>query len=221
MADKIHLAYKIDTHAQSTLLTPSTALDHALTNSHAAGLPAITISPLQGQYLAIQARVIGAKSVLEIGTLGGYSTIWFASTGASVTSIEINPKHRDVAMGNISKAGFDGKVDVILGAALEVLPKLGEEGKKFDLVFIDADWGEQWEYFEWAMKLVPAGGCIIVDNVVREILEHEDEGEADSLLTKIGKAEGVVASLVPTLSSHKQNAEDMFDGFVIAVVGSK
>jgi predicted O-methyltransferase YrrM len=128
-------AGKIDAQAQSSLLKPNPQLDHALSNSTANGLPPITISALQGQYLAIQCQLIGAKSVLEIGTLGGYSTIWFASTGAKVTSIEINPKHRSVALENTK--GHD--VEIILGAALDVLPKLAREGRKFDLVFIDAD----------------------------------------------------------------------------------
>jgi predicted O-methyltransferase YrrM len=212
--DKLHHASKIDAQARTSLLRLNRQLDQALTNSAAAGLPPITISPLQGQYLAIQCRLINAKSVLEIGTLGGYSTIWFASTGAKVTSIEINPKHRDVALANT--AGLD--VEIILGAALDVLPKLAEEGKKFDFVFIDAAWEEQWEYFQWAVKLTRGNGCIYVDNVVREILESESVGEGESLVTKVGREENVTATLVSTISSHKDKAEEMFDGFLLAVV---
>jgi predicted O-methyltransferase YrrM len=207
-------ASKIDAQAQSSLLKPNPQLDHALSNSTANGLPPITISALQGQYLAIQCQLIGAKSVLEIGTLGGYSAIWFASTGAKVTSIEINPKHRSVALENTK--GLD--VEIILGAALDVLPKLAREGRKFDLVFIDADWEEQWEYFQWAVKLTRLNGCICVDNVVRELLEHENVGENESLVTKVGREESVTATLVSTVSSHKAKVDEMFDGFLLAVV---
>ncbi|TVY89233.1 Caffeoyl-CoA O-methyltransferase, partial [Lachnellula willkommii] len=137
-SNRLHQAEKIDTQARNSLLKPNAQLDHALSNSEANGLPAITISALQGQYLAIQCKLINAKSVLEIGTLGGYSTIWFASTGAKVTSIEIDAKHRDVALENTK--GLD--VDIILGAALDVLPRLAAQGRKFDFVFIDAAWQE-------------------------------------------------------------------------------
>ena len=152
--------------------------------------------------------------MLEIGTLGGYSTIWFARTGAKVTSLEINPKHRDVALENIK--GLD--VEIILGAALDVLPKLAKEGRRFDFIFIDAAWGEQWEYFQWAVKLARANGCIYVDNVVRELLESENVGEGESLVTKVGREERVTATLLSTISSHKGNAEEMMDGFLLAVV---
>ena len=212
--DKLHFAGKIDAHAHSSLLRPDPRLDHALSNSAANGLPSITISPLQGQFLAIQCQLINAKSVLEIGTLGGYSTIWFARTGAKVTSLEINPKHREVALENTK--GLD--VEIILGAALDVLPKLEKDGRKFDFIFIDAAWEEQWEYFQWAVKLARKGGCLYVDNVVRQLLESENVGEGESLLTKVGREERVTATLMSTISSHKGNAEEMMDGFLLAVV---
>jgi predicted O-methyltransferase YrrM len=213
--DKLDKAGKIHAQASKAFLKPDPRLDQALANSAANGLPAITISALQGQYLAIQCQLINAKSVLEIGTLGGYSTIHFARTGAKVTSIEIDAKHRDVALANTK--GFD--VDIILGAALDVLPKLADEGRKFDLIFIDADWGEQFEYFQWAVKLTRVGGCIYVDNVVRELLESEKLDESDeTLVTKVGGLENVTATLVSTISSHKGTADAMFDGFLLAVV---
>lgn len=213
-ADKLHQASQIDAQARTSLLKPDPQLDLALANSAANGLPAITISDLQGQYLAIQCQLINAKSVLEVGTLGGYSTIWFARTGAKVTSIEIDSKHRDVALENTK--GLD--VDIILGAALDVLPRLAEEERKFDFIFIDAAWEEQWEYFQWAVKLAKGNGCIYVDNVVRELLENENGVGSESLLTKVGREEKVRATLVSTVSSHKGKAEEMFDGFLLAVV---
>lgn len=109
-------------------------------------------------------------------------------------------------------------MEIILGAALDVLPKLAAEGKKFDLVFIDAAWEEQWEYFQWAVKLTRGNGCIYVDNVVRELLEHENVGENESLVTKVGREEKVIATLVSTVSSHKTKVDEMFDGFLLAVV---
>ena len=214
-ADLLERASTVDAHARLSLLKPDPQLDHALTNSAANNLPAITVSALQGQYLALQCRLINAKSVLEIGTLGGYSTIWFARTGAEVTSIEIDPKHRDVALANTEGL----KVEIILGAALDVLPRLAAEGRKFDFIFIDAAWEEQWQYFEWAVKLTRGNGCIYVDNVVRELLESENVGEGDeSLVTKVGRMDTVSATLVSTISGHKGKAEEMIDGFLLAMV---
>ncbi|KAF2099980.1 S-adenosyl-L-methionine-dependent methyltransferase [Rhizodiscina lignyota] len=213
--ERLHLVAKLDVHAKESLLKPNPQLDNAISNSAKNGLPSITVSELQGQFLSIQCQLMNAKSVLEIGTLGGYSTIWFASTGAKVTSIEIDPKHRDVALENTK--GLD--VDIILGAALDVLPKLAEEGRKFDLVFIDADWNEQWEYFQWAVKLTRKNGCIYADNVVRETLESDpDVTGKESLFAKVGKDERVQATLVSTVNSHKQVDDDMYDGFILAVV---
>ena len=214
-ADLLERASTVDAQARLSLLKPDPQLDHALTNSAANNLPAITISALQGQYLALQCRLINAKSVLEIGTLGGYSTIWFARTGAEVTSIEIDPKHRDVALANTEGL----KVEIILGAALHVLPRLAAEGRRFDFIFIDAAWEEQWQYFQWAVKLARGGGCIYVDNVVREMLDSGNVGEGDeSLVTKVGRMDTVSATLVSTISSHKAKAEERFDGFLLAMV---
>jgi predicted O-methyltransferase YrrM len=99
-----------------------------------------------------------------------------------------------------------------------VLPKLAAEGRKFDFIFIDAEWKEQWDYFQWAVKLARANGCIYVDNVVRELLESGKVGEGESLVTKVGREKKVTATLVSTISSHKQKYEERFDGFLLAVV---
>jgi predicted O-methyltransferase YrrM len=214
-ANPLSFAADIDNLAKTVLLPPNARLDAAVANSRKHGLPEITVSNLQGQYLAIQAQLIGATNVLEIGTLGGYSAIWFAEAGARVTSIEINPKHRDVALENTK--GLD--VDVILGAALDVLPKLLKQGRTFDLVFIDADWGEQWDYFDYAVKLLRPKGCIYVDNVVRELLESDAvDGRKESLVTKVGRDERVSATLIPTVATHKNKMEQVFDGFLLAIV---
>lgn len=211
----------IDDAAKKALVRPDQRRSEALRASEAGGLPAITISALQGQYLAVQARLIGARTVLEIGTLGGYSTLWFAEqAGCRVTSIELNPKHRDVALQNVKDISR-GEVDVILGAALDVMPRLVEAGRVFDMVFIDADWGEQWDYFDLAVKLTRKKGCIYVDNVVRKMRDEIDEGkdlDTVSLAAKVGKDDRVTATLLRTVSSHKSTPGDTFDGFLLAIV---
>ncbi|ROV95734.1 hypothetical protein VMCG_07624 [Cytospora schulzeri] len=214
-------AVSIDAVVKETLVRPNPQRDYAITNSEKNGLPDIMISELQGQFLGIQARLIGAKSVLEIGTLGGYSTAFFAEAGCNVTSIEINPKHRDVALQNIAHAGHGDKVEVILGAALDVLPRLVGEGSVFDMVFIDADWGNQYEYFDWAVKLTRAKGCIYVDNVIWQMREEVAEGKdlsKESLPTKVGKDERVTATLIQTVAHHKMVSGPTFDGFILAIV---
>ncbi|KAF2094981.1 S-adenosyl-L-methionine-dependent methyltransferase [Rhizodiscina lignyota] len=206
----------VETKAQ-TLLNPDPRLQKALDASKAAGLPEIYISEQQGQYLSIICQLVGAKNVLEIGALGGYSTIWLAKTGAHVTSIEINPKHRDVALANTKGQGFDN-VDVILGSSLEVMPKLAEEGKKFDLVFIDAGWGDQWDNFQWAVKLTRKGGAIYLDNVVMKILYAKEGKSEETLVEKVGKDKRVDATLINTIAAFRGHPEAMVDGFILATV---
>jgi predicted O-methyltransferase YrrM len=131
-------ALSIASSAQSRLVKTKPSLDAALHNSQQQGVPPIAIGPAEGQYLSILCKLIGAKNILEIGTLGGYSTLWFVDSvpGVKVTSIEINPKHRDVAWENIKASPNAGNAEVILGAALDVLPTLSAQGKVFDFVFI-------------------------------------------------------------------------------------
>ena len=150
----LHKNLAVAVAAQKELVKSTPQLDDAIANSKANGLPTIAISPAQGAELSILCQLVNAKRILEIGTLGGYSTIWFANSvpGVKVTSIEFNQKHRDVALQNVK--GLDN-VEILLGAALDILPKL--EGG-FDFVFIDADWDNQKEYFDWAVKLTRKGG---------------------------------------------------------------
>ncbi|KAI3393839.1 hypothetical protein diail_3566 [Diaporthe ilicicola] len=215
--DLISAAVAVEGIASHHLLQPNQQLDNAKTKSREKGLPEIAVSALQGQFLAIQCQLIGAKNVLEIGTLGGYSTIWLAQTGAKVTSIEINPKHRDVAVENV--AGLD--TEIILGAALDVLPKLAQEGRKFDMVFCDASWDDQNEYFDWAVKLTRPKGCVFVDNVVWAMLrDGTAEHGKDSLVTHVGKDQRVRATLVHTVSTAHTalQGRPILDGFLIAIV---
>ncbi|MEV5155134.1 O-methyltransferase [Streptomyces werraensis] len=150
---------------------PDEALAAALRESDAAGLPPIAVSPLQGKLLRLLARLQGARRVLEIGTLGGYSTIWLGralpADGRLVT-LEYDPRHAEVALRNIARAGLAELVEVRVGPALESLPKLADEQPPpFDLVFIDADKANSAHYVEWALRLTAAGSLIVLDNVVR------------------------------------------------------
>jgi predicted O-methyltransferase YrrM len=213
--ENFRLAPKLDAHATAALVQPNAKLENAQANSAAKGLPPISVLPLSGQYLSILTQVMGAKSVLEVGTLGGYSTICFAEAGAKVTSIEIDPKHREAALENVQ--GLD--VDVILGSALDILPKLAQEGRKFDLVFIDADFDDQLEQFEWAVRLTRPNGCIFLDDVVGSMMKSGYKGETgDTILTKIGQDERVKATLIPTVASHPMLSTPVLNGFVLAVV---
>ncbi len=197
-------APRIDEQAKSALLRSNTKLEAALANSAARGLPPISVLPLSGQHLSILAKIMGAKSVLEIGTLGGYSAICFAEAGAKVTSIEINPKHREAALENVR--GMD--VEILLGAALDVLPKLAEDGRQFDMVFIDADFDNQWEHFDWAVRLTRPNGCVFLDDVVVTLFKNgQTEDGTKSIVTMIGQDERVQATLVPTVCVPSDRAD--------------
>lgn len=162
---------QVDQYFSERLLPSDPSLESAIEMSLAAGLPAISVSPSQGKLLQILAQLVEARSILEIGTLGGYSTIWLArglQAGGYLVTLEIDPKHADVARSNISRAGLSDIVEVRIGNALETLSKLSAERRgPFDLVFIDADKQNIPTYFEWALKLSRPGTLIVVDNVVR------------------------------------------------------
>lgn len=138
MENALTSALSIAVSAQSRLVKPSPSLEAALHNSQQQNIPPIAIGPAEGQHLSILCKLIGAKHILEIGTLGGYSTLWFVDSvpGVKVTSIEINPRHRDIALQNIKASPNAGNAEVLLGAALDVLPTLSAEGRVFDFVFI-------------------------------------------------------------------------------------
>ncbi|MGB6389901.1 MAG: O-methyltransferase [Methyloceanibacter sp.] len=159
----------IDRYLVDILIPSDPALDTALQSSEAAGLPLHSVSPNQGKFLMLLARTVGARSILEIGTLGGYSTIWLARSlapGGKVTTLEANPQHAKVALANIACAGVGDRVDLRLGAALDTLPTLEDEAP-YDFIFIDADRLNIPNYFKWALKLARPGSLIVVDNVIR------------------------------------------------------
>ena len=161
----------VDRYLTELLVQPDAALDGALQSSAAAGLPAISVSPPQGKLLMLLAMLQGARNILEIGTLGGYSTIWLARAlppGGRLITLEADAKHAEVARENIERAGLDGVVELRLGPALETLPRLAAENRgPFDFIFIDADKPSIPDYFTWSLKLVRRGSVIIVDNVIR------------------------------------------------------
>jgi len=162
----------IDQFIERQLVPDDPMLESVLEASRAAGLPAINVAPNQGKLLMIVAQLMGARRILEVGTLGGYSTIWLArgmSAEGRLTSLEFSPRHAEVARQNIHRAGLDERVEVIVGPALETMPMIAvRSDEPFDLVFIDADKENTAAYFDWAVRMSRRGSLIIVDNVIRK-----------------------------------------------------
>lgn len=211
----------VDRYITDRLVPSDAALDAALASSAARGLPAINVAPNQGKLLQLLARSIGAKRILEVGTLGGYSTIFLARAlpvGGKLVTLEYEPKHADVARENIARAGLADVVQIRVGKAIDTLPKLAAEGGgPFDLVFIDADKPGNADYFAWAMKLTRVGSLIIVDNVVRKGEVIDPAGDANvqgarRLYEAMAAEPRVSATAVQTVGSKGH------DGFAIAVV---
>lgn len=163
---------RVDRYFESGMIRDAWGLDAALQACDAAGLPAISVSPLQGKFLHLLARLMGARRVLEIGTLGGYSTIWLAGAVAPdghVVTMELDARHADVARRNLAAAGLAAVVEVRVGPAKALLDALiAERSQPFDLVFIDADKPSIADYVERSLALSRPGTCIVVDNVVRD-----------------------------------------------------
>jgi predicted O-methyltransferase YrrM len=204
------------------LVQPDAALNAALESSAAAGLPAINVSPAQGKLLYMLARLVGARNILEIGTLGGYSTIWMAralpADGRLIT-LEIDEKNAAIARANFERAGVDRLIELRLGKALDTLPALAAEKREpFDLVFIDADKKNNPEYFAWALRLTRIGSVIIVDNVIRggAVIDRASDDASvlgtQRCLEMMAAEPRVVATALQTVGSKG------YDGFAIAMV---
>jgi predicted O-methyltransferase YrrM len=212
----------VDKYITDRLAPPDEILDGAQKASAEAGLPSISVAPNQGKMLSLYARMIGARRILEIGTLGGYSTIWLGwalPLGGRIVTLEADPKHAAVARANIANAGLADAVEVRVGKALELLPKLEAENPgAFDLFFIDADKANIPAYFEWALKLSRPGSAIVVDNVVRrgKILEEESEDEnvrgVRRFYDLLASETRVSATAIQTVGVKG------YDGFALAVV---
>jgi predicted O-methyltransferase YrrM len=163
---------QVDEYINSVSIKADAALEAAAASAVKAQLPPVSVTPAQGKLLHLMARALGARRILEVGTLAGYSTIWLAralpSDGHLIT-IEANPTHADIARANIEGAGLSDRVDIRLGKAVDVLPQIAaEKPPPFDFIFIDADRTGLADYFDWAVKLSRPGSVIIVDNVVRK-----------------------------------------------------
>jgi len=212
----------VDAYICDLLLPSDPALDDALADSAAAGLPAISVTPAQGKLLALLVQLCSARTILEVGTLGGYSTIWLArgmAAGGRLVTLESDPRHAEVARANLARAGLSDAVDVRLGAALDSLPRLAAESVgAFDLTFIDADKANNPEYFDWALRLSRPGSVIVVDNVVRSgavtDVDSTDPATVGTrrLIEVMGTELRVDATVIQTVGSKG------YDGFAVAVV---
>lgn len=212
----------VDRYITGLLLPPDAALEAALAASVAAGLPPIAVSPPQGKLLHLLARMQGAQNILEIGTLGGYSTIWLARAlppAGRLITLEVEPKHAEVARANFARAGLAGTVELRLGPALETLPQLAAERRgPFDLIFIDADKPNIPHYFTWALPLSRRGGVIIIDNVVRKGAVA-DPGDTDPNVQGVRRLHELLAAEPRVSATTIQTVGGKgYDGFTLAFV---
>jgi predicted O-methyltransferase YrrM len=212
----------VDRYITDLLIAPDPALEAALQTSTEAGLPPINVASNQGKLLQLLATMLGARTILEIGTLGGYSTIWLAralpADGRLVT-LEADPLHAKIARKNISQAGLEKIVEFRLGPALESLKRLAAEKRgPFDFIFIDADKENYPDYFAWSLKLSRRGTCIIADNVVRNgaIIDPANEDPRVRGVRRfndlLAAEPRVTATTIQTVGSKG------YDGFTIAIV---
>jgi len=212
----------VDKYFTDLLVPSDPALNAALADTNAAGLPQHNVAPNQGKLLQLLAKICGARTVLEIGTLGGYSTIWLARAlpaGGRLVTLEANPKHAEVAFANIVRAGLASAVDLRVGKAVDILPRLAAEGiAPFDLIFIDADKPSNPEYLGWSLKLSRPGTVIIGDNVVRNGAVTDSSStdpnvqEVRRFLELISSEPRLSATALQTVGSKG------YDGFAIAIV---
>jgi predicted O-methyltransferase YrrM len=212
----------VDRYIDDTLVSTDDALEAAIASSHAAGLPSIAVSPSQGKLLFVLAKAMGARRILELGTLGGYSAIWLAralpADGRLVT-IEFEPKHADVARRNLERAGVAPQVDLRVGPALDVLPQIeSEKLAPFDFVFIDADKVNYPQYLDWAIRLCRPGSLILADNVIRKgaVIDAGSGDEAVQavrrMMTRLHSDPRVTSTAIQTVGTKG------YDGFAAVLV---
>jgi predicted O-methyltransferase YrrM len=213
----------VDSYIEGLLMARDAGLDAALAASATAGLPEIAVTASQGKLLFLLARMLGARRILEIGTLGGYSTIWLAralAAGGLVVTLESDRKHFEVARGNLARAGLAKVVDQRLGRALDTLPQIAAEGGgPFDFIFIDADKENTAEYFAWALRLSRMGTAIVVDNVVREG-EVADAATTDPRVLGVRRFHEALAVEARVSATTIQTVGSKgYDGFTLVLVG--
>jgi predicted O-methyltransferase YrrM len=212
----------VDGYLSERLVPSDAALEATLEASAAAGLPAINVSPTHGKLLHLLAKMQRAQRILEIGTLGGYSTIWLAralSADGRLITLEADAKHAGVARANIARAGLDRVVELRLGAALETLPQIAAERQgPFDLIFIDADKQNIPHYFGWALQLSRLGSLIVVDNVVRGGAVM-DAASGDASVQGVRRFLDILAA-EPRVSATAIQTVGLkgYDGFALALV---
>jgi predicted O-methyltransferase YrrM len=212
----------VDRFITDALVPPDEALEAALQSNAASGLPSIDVAPNQGKFLHLLARMQGARRILEIGTLGGYSTIWLARAlpaGGRLITLEVNPRHAAVAKTNLERAGLSESVELRIGPAAESLEHLCQESAElFDMIFIDADKPSNPIYLGWAMKLAKPGSLIIVDNVIREgaIVDPDNDDPnvrgTRALFEMLATQPNLSATAIQTVGAKGH------DGFIMALV---
>lgn len=212
----------VDEYFNGLLVPSDFALDAALVDSQAAELPPAQVAPNQGKLLHLFARLQRARTILEIGTLGGYSTIWLARAlpaGGHLITLELNPKHAEVARANIARAGLTDRVEIRVGRAVESLEQLKSQGHEaFDLIFIDADKPSNPDYLEWALKLSRPGTLIIVDNVVRNGAVIDAASDDPNVEGARRLAEMITAEPRLSATAIQTVGSKGYDGFVMAIV---
>ncbi|HXB65754.1 MAG TPA: O-methyltransferase [Solirubrobacteraceae bacterium] len=228
MTDGQDLWTAIDRYVCDRLLGEDPVLEEVLAACAAAELPPIAVTPAQGKLLELLVRIHGARRILELGTLGAYSTIWLARglpAGGSIVTLELDPRHAEVARANLAHAGVEELVELRVGAALDTLPQLhAESAGPFDLIFIDADKRNYPGYLEWSLKLARPGSVIVGDNVVRAGVILDPDGydprlgeggvrQVRRFYDLLAAAPGVSATVVQTVG------EKGHDGFALALVG--
>jgi predicted O-methyltransferase YrrM len=214
----------VDDYVTDLIVRPDAALDAAVIATAEASMPPIAVSAPQGKLLALLARIAKATRILELGTLGGYSTIWLARAlpeGGRLISLEVNPRHAEVARANLAAAGVDAIAEVRVGAALDTLTELVEEGvEAFDLIFIDADKPNIPEYLTWSLRLSRPGTVLVIDNVVRDGGLLDPSGTRPEVVgvrrmhELLASDDRITATTIQTVGAKG------YDGFTLGVVNS-
>jgi len=212
----------VDNYINSLVARQDDALTAAERAIQESGIPQISVSANQGKFLQVLAKLSGARKILEVGTLGGYSTIWMARAlppGGKMITLEIDPKHAEVARKNFEVAGLSNVIEIRLGKAIDLLPKLKTDNEgPFDMIFIDADKPPYAEYFQWALKLSRPGTLIVVDNVIREgkVLDPNTTDESARGAARFNKVlsqtEGITATILQNVGAKEH------DGMALIVV---
>ena len=212
----------VDEYVERHLLEHDAALEQALRDAEAAGLPKIAVTPSQGKQLQLLARSIGTRRVLEVGTLGGYSAIWLARAlppGGRLITLEREARYAEVAAASIARAGLADVVEIRVGAALDTLAQLtGEAPEPFDFVFIDADKAHTPDYFTIALELTRAGGWIVADNVIRFGALVDADNETPDVLGNRRLHEMLAGEPRVSATTIQTVGAKGYDGFTLALV---